>query len=630
MQHNATVFLLLLVSFAKLSAQKADSIQMIQGVEIQETRIQSFSAGVKLEKFDSLMLQSSQASSVATFLSEKTAVFLRSYSAGGIATLSIRGTNSAQSAVLWNGINICQPNMGMTDLSRISIFEFNDISIQNGGNSALLGSGALGGGLVLGNTLQYTIPTKVSLLLNAGSISSIGSGVRLQLGKQNYAYSGSFSGNFNKNDFKYTDLYNKEVSLNHARVYSLSSVHQLEYKLTEKQRLSLGMWYQTTDRQLPPTITMNSSDQQQWDEVLRSSLQWYYAGTKHYHSLRVAYINEKEHFVSPSAQIDSWYLLNTFIGEFDNKFQLNSHFSLGYGANYQIIRADIVSYSDLKFQNGAAIWSSIAYNRNPEGFKSVLNLRQDFSQGYKVPFCPSLSGEVPYSENISGSFALSKNYRVPTLNDKYWIPGGNPELLPESSWNKEVGINWKFLNTSHFFAKFSLNLYHMSIHNLIQWVPGDHNIWSPQNVSQVSSHGFEFNLKSDWRSNDWMAHANLAYNYSPSTLSKVSAGDELNLNKQMIYIPLHKAVGSIKIAKKDTYISSSTRYTGIRYVNSRNTQMLPGYVVCDIVAGKSFHVNKIRIKVQLEALNIFDIEYQSIMYYPEPGRHYNLNIILTN
>ena len=128
------VLILLLLSFVlKLSAQHLDSIQSIKGVEITADKISSYTAGLKIERIDSTVLSIRQGISLATLLSEHTPVFLRSYGPGGISTLSLRGTNTSQSGVFWNGINLNQPNMGMTDLSRISTFEFSDISLQSGG-----------------------------------------------------------------------------------------------------------------------------------------------------------------------------------------------------------------------------------------------------------------------------------------------------------------------------------------------------------------------------------------------------------------------------------------------------------------------------------------------------------------
>ena len=34
---------------------------------------------------------------------------------------------------------------------------------------------------------------------------------------------------------------------------------------------------------------------------------------------------------------------------------------------------------------------------------------------------------------------VARGYRVPTLNDRYWIPGGNPDVVPEDAIHFEGG-----------------------------------------------------------------------------------------------------------------------------------------------------------------------------------------------
>ncbi len=275
------VLILLLLSFVlKLSAQHLDTIQSINGVEITADKISSYTAGLKIERIDSTVLSIRQGISIATLLSEHTPVFLRSYGPGGISTLSLRGTNTSQSGVFWNGINLNQPNMGMTDLSRISTFEFSDISLQSGGASSLLGTGVIGGSLHLSNSMRFSSPVHSSVLLSASDAGGLGAAVKLSAGNSRLAYTGSLSGDWNRNDFKYTDYSGACKRLSHATTKSASTIHQAEYIINNRQRLTAGFWYQSTDRLIPPTMTMATSDQQQWDQAFRSILQWIYTAHK--------------------------------------------------------------------------------------------------------------------------------------------------------------------------------------------------------------------------------------------------------------------------------------------------------------------------------------------------------------
>lgn len=611
----------------QLTAQKTDTIQSISGVEITSGKISAFSAGLKIEKIDSTTLSIRQGISIATYLSEQTPVFLRSYGPGGISTLSVRGTNSSQSGVFWNGLNLGQPNMGMTDLSRISTFEFSDISLQSGGASALLGSGVIGGSLHLSNPMKFTSPVQSSVLFSGSSTGRLGGAVKLGAGSNRLAYNGSLSGEWNENNFKYTDFNGNSVRLEHALAKSVSTVHQAEYILNQKQRLSAGFWFQTTDRQIPPTMTMAKSDQQQWDQAVRSSLQWSYAGTNQSFIVRSAFIDEKEHFQSLTAVIDAFYHLNTLQSEFEYKRNLGEQITLGSGATARIIRADVPYYEGIESQPEGSAWLALAFNHSETGIKSVMNLRQDFAKGYKIPFCPSVSAEIPVTKQISTSFGVSRNFRVPTMNDRFWIPGGNPEIKPEDSWNFETGATFHLKKTEIFKSKISISIYSLFIDNLIQWVPGNDGIWSPLNVQKVWSRGVELSSRTDWEYAGFNGYFRLGYNYSPSTYRETT--EENVLNKQLIYIPVHKVNETFFIGKGEYYTMFTYSITGKRYVQSDNSKSLPAYSMLDFYMGTTVKVNKLKLRFQAEIRNVFNKTYQSVLYYPEPGRSFSLNLLIS-
>jgi len=629
MIRRVIVFFLFSILALKISAQQYDSIHSIEGVEIKADKISLFLVGMKIQKIDSTVLSIRQGASVASLLSEQSPVFLRTYSPGGISTLSVRGTNSSQSGVFWNGINLTQPNMGMTDLSRISSFGFSEISLQSGGASALLGSGVLGGSLQLSNAMKFSTPVQSSILLGGSTIGQMTGGMKLNTGNTRLAYSGSLVGEWNPNDFKYTDYSGNRKKLEHALSQSLSTIHQAEYILNPKQSLSAGFWFQTTDRQIPPTMTMTSSDQQQWDQAIRSSLQWTYLGGNQSFLVRSSFIDEKERYQSKNSNLDEFYHLNTIQTEFEFKRYFNTKFTLGTGASTRLIRADVPYYDGIKNQNEGSVWLALAYIQTGTGIKSVLNLRQDFTEGFKIPFCPSFNVEAPVSKRAKVSFGVSRNFRVPTMNDLYWIPGGNPDLLPESSWNIQAGAAYIYQKGENIQSKITLDFYSLLIDNLIQWVPGTSVIWSPQNVQKVWSRGVEVSSKTDFAIYGIKGYFRLGYNYTPSTNRDTTSNGAGVQNKQLIYIPLHKIVETFYAGKGKYYTMFSYSLTGKRYVQSDNEKFLPAYSLLDIYAGANFKTTKSNFRLQAEIRNLMNKTYQSVLYYPEPGISFSINLLIS-
>jgi iron complex outermembrane receptor protein len=612
-----------------VSAQMNDTILSITGVEIKADKISAFAAGLKIEKIDSTTLAVRQGISIAAFLSEQSPVFIRSYSPGGISTLSMRGTNSSQSGVFWNGINLTQPNMGMTDLSRISTFEFSTISLESGGASSLLGSGILGGSLHLSNAMKFSSPLQASVLLSASTAGKTGGAFKLSSGNSRIAYSGSASADWNTNDFKYTDFNGNTKHLEHALSKSVSTIHQAEFIVNQKQRLSAGIWYQATDRQIPPTMVMASSDQQQWDQAIRSSLQWMYLAKNQSFIIKSAFIDEKEHYQSQTAFIDAYYHLNTAQLDFEYKRTIGKQLTLGSGFAAHLIRADVPYYDGIEFQRDGSAWFALALNSPATGIKGVLNLRQDFVKGFKIPFCPSLSAELPISKQITTSFGISQNFRTPTMNDRFWIPGGNPDLEPENSWNLESGAALQLKETKYYKSIITLTIYSLLIDNMIQWIPGNEGIWSPQNVLKVWSRGVEVVSKTDFKIAGFKGYFRLGYNYTPSTYREAKSGELDMIDNQLIYIPLHKINETFFVGKGKYYTMFSYSLTGKRYVQSDNVKSLNAFSLLDIYGGATFKMAKSGFRLQAEIKNLMNKAYQSVQYYPEPGRSFSVNLLIS-
>jgi len=620
------IFILFLFIVQQIHAQLPDTVLTIQGVEITADKISRFASGIKIQKIDSTILTIRLGTTMATLLNEQMPVYIRSYGPGGLSTLSMRGTNASQSGVFWNGINLNQPNIGQADLSRISTFDFTNISLQSGSASALLGSGILGGSLHVSNNLVYLSPVKTAVMISGASFGNIKGAVKIAAGGNKVAYSGSLSGDWNENSFWYNTHSGESKRLEHALVKSISTIHQAEMIVNSKQRLSAGFWYQITHRQIPPTMTMISSDQNQWDQAIRSSLQWSYVGKNQACNINTAFIDEQEHYTNQSANIDAFYHINTYQGSFDYKKYFRKYFTLGGGVASHLIKADVPYYQQVSYQNDVSLWLALAFSGPESGIKSALNLRQDFSKGYQIPFCPALNIEVPVSKRFATSFAVSKNFRIPNMNDKYWIPGGNPDLKPESSWNFEAGVSYGFMRTKYSESNFQVNFYSNIINDFIQWVPGEANIWSPQNLSKVWSRGVEVTSKSDWHIYGFKGYFTFGYNYSPSTFE----GETENEGDQLIYTPLHKISEVFYLSKENYYALISYSFTSLRFVVSDNSKSLPGYSLLNLQTGYNFKMKKSKLRVQFEINNLMNTEYQSAQYYPEPGRSYVLNLLYTN
>ncbi|MFQ3269556.1 MAG: vitamin B12 transporter, partial [Flavobacteriales bacterium] len=134
-------------------AQKIDSlnripIPMLQEILLSDDKLIDWSMGASVLSLDSSLKQNNSYD-LAQLLSSSSHIRIRTY--GALATSSIRGAGAAHTQIVWNGLVLNSPMTGQYDLSLIPLFFVENIRVQSGGLSALLGDGAIGGSVHLNN-----------------------------------------------------------------------------------------------------------------------------------------------------------------------------------------------------------------------------------------------------------------------------------------------------------------------------------------------------------------------------------------------------------------------------------------------------------------------------------------------
>jgi vitamin B12 transporter len=201
---------------------------------------------------------------------------------------------------------------------------------------------------------------------------------------------------------------------------------------------------------------------------------------------------------------------------------------------------------------------------------------------------------------------VSTLYRVPTLNDLYWNPGGNPDLKPEEGLSEEVTLAASF-KIRHLKLSYDVTYFNRNVTNWIIWLPGDY-YWAPVNALKV-----------------WST-LSVNYTYTLSTNQKAKSENDESLNKQLIYCPVHQGALKLNLTYASWYVTYLQSYTGYRYTSSDNLEYLPGYSITKINAGKSFELKKITASVGLSCNNVFDVAYQSVLWNAMPGRSYAVTV----
>lgn len=82
---------------------------------------------------------------MADVLTFNTAIFIKQYGRATLSTVAFRGTAASHTQVMWNGMRINSPMLGMTDFSMIPSYFVDDATLLHGTSSLNVVGGGLGG-----------------------------------------------------------------------------------------------------------------------------------------------------------------------------------------------------------------------------------------------------------------------------------------------------------------------------------------------------------------------------------------------------------------------------------------------------------------------------------------------------
>ena len=240
------------------------------------------------------------------------------------------------------------------------------------------------------------------------------------------------------------------------------------------------------------------------------------------------------------------------------------------------------------------------------------SLRKEITSNYKSPLLYSLGGNIQFSKWYAVKFSGSKNFRIPTFNDLYWQGSGKLNLKPESALQAEMGQVFTYrkasLTTTAFYSK---------ITDMLRWLPNASGLWQPINTDNVSIYGLEvlFHWERHFRNASIQIDGTYAYT--------VSENDDTN--KQLIYVPFHKATSSVAFQYKRTTFTYQNLFNGAVFTSSDNVYELKEYLVSNVSLDYKFGTKK-ALLFGFQILNLENKPYQNVLSRPMPGRNYMMNL----
>ena len=618
-----TIFLFFVCLILSAQSSLTDSIFTLPETNISSSRLRNFAFAHQVDTIPAEYKKINTQNNLAQALSHQTNVFIKNYGPGRLATSAIRGASASQTAVIWNGFNLQSPMLGQVDFSLISAFFIDNISVQYGASSNLWGSGAIGGAILLENKLPYNQGWEINWHSNLASFGQHQNGLSLRFSNKKFVSKTSAFYHAAKNNFPFQTEKNITKKLKHSKLQQWAIQQENKIVIQENQELNFSSWYQESYREIPPNLFQSISVAYQKDRHWRNSLAWKFFSSKSRLSARTALFYEDLEYLDSIANIEGNSHAWTSSSALDYQYQFHPQHLVNIGTSFSYIQANAKNYLNQLEQKRFSFFIAYQWKNLKKTWKLSASIRKEFVENKFSPFVPAFAFKGQIIKDLFLSGNINASYRLPSFDDLYWSLGGNENLLPENAWSQDISLHLKKKYYSISFTGFNRN-----VDNWIIWLPQG-AFWSPQNLLKVWSRGLESKVQAKF--NTRKIHWNIGMNYTLifSTNQKEKIKNDPSLHKQLIYVPLHKAVTNIHLSYQHWNVSLYQNYNGLVYTLADNSENLPSYFLQDVYLSRFFALKKTTLRLYFKVKNLWNKNYVVVATQVMPRRHFEFGINLS-
>lgn len=593
------------------------------GTNSQDGRLKSFASGMKILAIDSALIAQYQQHSLGILLSQQVPVFIKSYGINSMATLNFRGSSAAQSQVIWNGIPLNSASSGITDVSTLSVGNFDQIHIVYGGSSSLLGTGNVGAALLLDNHFEKPVNSKKwtsKLGAELGSFGQTKWSFQEQFAGKKWFLSAKVMQQQANNNFGYQTEQNIWKKMNNAVLHSSSALMNIGYKIDQQTSIRFSIWHQQFHREIPPALFEQYSVKKQTDKALRIFLGFdkeFKSSMKLY--AKTAYIEEDMHYEDASILMRNQNKVQQFYQELGWKKSMRHQQELLIFAPITIAWMRQQLDTITRYQNRFAIAAAYSIKALKEKLHYALNARFETINATNI-FLTGTNARFTVHPFVQLRANLQKSYRAPTLNEWYFQPGGNVNLKPEKGWNADAGYELTMPLKNNILLKHDLSMFNRNIQDWILWYGG--SIWTPHNIAKVHSRGIESFNSLHWKSGDWQTHLGLNSSFVLATTIESHQANDGSIGKQIPYSPRYNGQALVGFSFKKISCKYNHTYTGYRFVTTDESQYVAPYHTGNIFAAYDLDLKKTRLQINIQCNNLWNEKYQVVHLRPMPLRNW--------
>ena len=620
--------------------------------------------GVQQTRLDSAIRKENIALSIADVLAFNSPIFVKQYGRATLSTVSFRGTGPSHTQVTWNGMRINNPMLGMTDFSMIPSYFIDDASLLHGTSSVNETGGGLGGLVRLSTTPAAVDGFGLQYVQGIGMYRTFDEFLRLTWGDEHWQVSTRAVYQSSANDFKYRNRDKKEniydenkniigsyYPTERNKSGAFDDVHVLQevyYNTGRGDRFGLNAWYINSNRELPVTTTDYADDRQfenrQREHTLRSIVSWDHYRSSWKAAVKAGYIHTwmaYDYRRDPgsgtmTSMTRARNKVNTLYGQVEGEYTPNDRwfFTAGVSAHQHFVESidkhiilqqggrGIVGYDKGRIELSA---SASAKWRPTERLGMSVVLREEL-YGTEWATIPALFADYLLSKrgNIVAKASVSRNYRFPTLNDLYFLPGGNPDLRSESGFSYEAGLSFAVGKEGAYTLSGSASWYDLHIDDWILWLSTTKGFFSPRNVKEVHAYGVEMQADLDVvLARELKLGLAGTFTWAPSINEgePISPADQ-SVGKQLPYEPEFSATATGRLTWRSWGLLYQFCYYSERYTMSSNDISLSGrltpYLMSNLSLEKGFAFAWADLSLKGTVNNLFNEEYISVLSRPMP------------
>lgn len=517
--------------------------------------------------------------------------------AGAVTNVFIRGTEGGHALVLIDGLRIGSATLGALSWSRIPLSQIERVEILRGPASALYGSDAIGGVIQI-----FTKHGAEGLHANAeagiGSYGTYSANAGLAGGKGGWRYSVN-GARFKTDGFSnIRNPANKGFNPDRDGFRNDSLSANLSYSPAKGHEVGLMLFH--------------SDGTNKYDSGLSAS-----AAAKNYEN-------------SLTVQSYAAYLKNKVTDRWSSTLRIGrtSDDSTNYtnGATSSITRTDqdqISWQNDVRLPVGTLLlgWEDLkqkiggttAYTLKERNIRSLLagwtanldshrlqaNLRRDDNSQFGARNTGTLAYGYQFSPTWRASASYGTAFRAPTFNDLYYPLNfgyvGNPNLLPESSRNRELALHHE-IGLHHASATW----YRNDVKNLISWS----GLTSPVNIGQARIEGIT------------LAYTGLLANYDVGASLDILDAKDATTGKRLARRANEKLNLSLGRTRGAWEWRTELQAIGARYDDNANTKRMGGFALVNLYAAYALTPEW---SLFGRANNVFDKRYELAADYGTPG-----------